>query len=339
MSSITDEHTDELKARRQRRQAGQAPPATNGETASSAQSADAARDLLRGLITDGAQHNEEAPAARDTDRGDEPRTSAREQNSYCDPRGAAGGAKARREGEEIDELIRRVKESMLGAAADASSTIQQRRPKGTADLSPDAAAPRRRGARRRVLATNKPPRSEAASKRTTRRWGATAAVLVAGIAGLLITLSAGGHAAPGAVDTSASSARLPAARPEAFGGALHAAIAAIAPGLQAIARRAAEAANAARARQRARRPHSRLHTSATRPRNQTPPVQSRTVAESSPPPTTAPQTQTSTPAPTPARSTYETPATPQTSATSSSQPAGPAGSDPLGGIGACVKGC
>src|SRR5450631_2536205 len=108
MSSITEEHIDELKARRQRRQAGQAPPATNGETASGAQSADAARDLLRGLITDCAQHNEEAPAARDTDRGDEPRTSAREQNSDCDPRGTAGGAKARREGEEIDELIQRV---------------------------------------------------------------------------------------------------------------------------------------------------------------------------------------------------------------------------------------
>ena len=64
MPPITNEQTDELKARRQRRKAGQAPPAVNGSTPPG-QSAGAARDLLRGLITDGARRDEEGSGATD----------------------------------------------------------------------------------------------------------------------------------------------------------------------------------------------------------------------------------------------------------------------------------
>lgn len=175
MSSFTDEHIDELKARRQQRQGRQAPPPANGATPSGAQSAGAARDLLRGLITNDGPHSEEVPAATPAGVGDEPHPRAREQDADSDSRIAGVGAKARNDGEKIDELIRRVKEGTPVTGADASSTIQQRRPKGTADLSPDA-VPRRRGARPRVPGTDRPPHSDAGSKRNTRRWAAAATV-------------------------------------------------------------------------------------------------------------------------------------------------------------------
>lgn len=342
MSSFTDEHIDELKARRQRRQGRQAPPPANGATPSGAQSAGAARDLLRGLITNDGQHSEpltsEAPATTHAGIGDEPHTRAHEQDADSDSRMAGVEAQARNDGEKIDELIRRVKEGALGSGPDASSTIQQRRPTGTADLSPDA-APRRRAARPRVPGTDKPPHSGAGAKRNTRRWAAAATVLIAGTAVLLITLgSVGGNHAPGAVSSSAPTARLPQARPGVFGEALRTTIAVIDRQLQAVARRAAEAAQAVRTRRTAKRRRARSHASVKRSTHQTPPAQSRPVVESSPPVTRAPQTPTHAPAAAPARSTSQT-STPQTPATGSSRPAGPSGSDPLGGIGSCVKGC
>jgi len=158
MSSFTDEH--ELKARRQRRQGRQAPLPANGATPSGAQSAEAARDLLRGLITNDGQHSEETPAATHAGVGDEPHPHAPEQSADSDSRIPGVEAQARNDGEKIDELIRRVKEGTPDTDADAASTIQQRRPKGTADLSPGA-APRRRAARPRVLGTDRPPHSDA----------------------------------------------------------------------------------------------------------------------------------------------------------------------------------
>jgi len=338
MSSLTDEHIDELKARRQRRQGRQAPPPANGATPSGAQSAEAARDLLRGLITNDGQHSEEAPAATHAGIADEPHPRAHERDGDSDSRIAGVEAQARNDGEKIDELIRRVKEGTPATGADASSTIQQRRPKGTADLSPDA-APRRRAARPRVLGTDRPPHSDAGSKRNTRPWRVAATVLVAGTAVLLIMLgSVGGHDGP--VSSSTSSSRLAVARPGSFAG-LRATIAAVAPQLQAVARRAAAAAQAERARRAAKRRLARSHASVKRSTHQTPPEQSRPVVESSPPVTTAPQTQTyaPAPAPAPARSPSQPSATPQTPATNRSRPAGATGSDPLGGIGSCVKGC
>ena len=70
MPPITDEHTNELEARRLRREARQASPATNGSAPAGGQAAGAARDLLRGLITDGARGDETGSAA--TDSGNNP---------------------------------------------------------------------------------------------------------------------------------------------------------------------------------------------------------------------------------------------------------------------------
>ncbi len=348
MSSFTDEH--ELKARRQRRQGRQAPPPANGATPSGAQSAEAARDLLRGLITNDGQHSEETPAETHAGVGDEPHPHAPEQNADSDSRIPGVSAQTRNDGEKINELIRRVKEGTPDTDADASSTIQQRRPKGTADLSPDA-APRRRATRPRVLAT-RPPHPDAGSKRNTRPWRVAATVLLAGIAALLITLSSvGGHDGP--VSSSTSSSRLAAARPGSFADALRATIAAVAPQLQAVARRAAATAHPARLRHTAQRRRARPHANVTRHKRQTSPEASRPVAQSSraattapqtqaepsPPVTTAPQTTNYPSSPAPARTTSQPSATPQTPATSRSRPAGAARSDPFGGIGSCVKGC
>ena len=349
MSSFTDEHIDELKARRQRRQGRQAPPPANGATPPGAQSAGAARDLLRGLITKDGQQSEEAPVATHAGVGDEPHPRAHEQDADSDSRIAGVEAQARSDGEKIDELIRRVKEGTPDTGPDASSTIQQRRPKGTADLSRDA-APRRRAARPRVLST-RPPHPDAGSKRNTRRWRVAATVLLAGIVVLLITLSSvGGHDGP--ASSSTSSSRLAAARPGSFAG-LRATIAAVAPQLQAVARRAAATAHAARSRHTAQRRRARPHANVTRHKRQTSPEASRPVAQSSraattapqtqaepsPPVTTAPQTTNYPSPPAPARTTSQPSATPQTPATSRSRPAGAARSDPFGGIGSCVKGC
>ena len=67
------------------------------------------------------------------------------------------------------------------------------------------------------------------------------------------------------------------------------------------------------------------------------PVRSR-IVRSSPSATNIPAPQTPTYTHTPAVASARSSAT-RTSATSSSRPAGPTGSDPLGGIGSCVKGC
>jgi hypothetical protein len=146
MPPITDEQTDELKARRQRRKAGQAPPAVNGSTSGGGQSAGAARDLLRGLITDGARRDEETSAALDPGSESKPAAPAnpeREEREASEP-----APRTPHGGEAIDELIRRVKDSAAGAAVGASSTLQQRRPKGTADLARDAATSRAAARRR-----------------------------------------------------------------------------------------------------------------------------------------------------------------------------------------------
>src|SRR5450755_2339285 len=140
MPPIINEQTDELKARRQRRKGRQEPPAVNGVTPAGGQSAGAARDLLRGLITDGAPRNEEGSAASGPGSESKPAVSASGERE--DRTASESAPTTSRGGEAIDELIRRVKDNAAGAAVEASSTLEQRRPKGTADLARDAATSR-----------------------------------------------------------------------------------------------------------------------------------------------------------------------------------------------------
>jgi hypothetical protein len=334
MPPIINEQTDELKARRQRRKAGQAPPAVNGSTPAG-QSAGAARDLLRGLITDGARRDEERSPA--SDPGSESKPAAAANPEREDRIASESAPRTPREGEAIDDLIRRVKDSAAGAAVEASSTLQQRRPKGTADLARDAAtssAP----ARRRAAKTELRSKGVAPTRKKHRR-AVAAMVLLAGIAILMVTLAdTGGTNVPRRLDSSIANARLAAARSGDFG-ALQATIAAIAPELRAVARRAASSARAAATRQGAKRRQIRSRATHARSKHRAKAFQRAPVTNSAPPSTTGTQTQASTAAPAPASTASQTSATSQPSATSSSRQAGPIGAGPLGGIGSCVKGC
>jgi hypothetical protein len=336
MSPIIDEQTDELKARRQRRKARQASVAATGSTPASGQSADAARDLLRGLITDGARRDGQRSATTHPGGEDEPAGPA---SPGGDDRVASESAtKARGEGEKIEELIRRVKESTADAAVEGSSTLQQRRPKGTADLSRDAAmspaAARRRAPETELRGTDLAPTPK------KHRWVAAATMLLAGIAILLATLAGiGGTSVPRGVHPSKRNSRLAVALPGVFGGALDATIAAIRSELPSVVRHAAASARAASNRHEARRRPIRSGARPARDQHRTAAARRAAVTNSSPPPTTVPETQTYSPTPAPASTAGHTSVTSQPTATSSSRPAGPTGSDPLGGIGSCVKGC
>jgi hypothetical protein len=335
MPPIINEQTDELKARRQRRKGRQEPPAVNGGTPAGGQSAGAARDLLRGLITDGAPRNEEGSAASGPGSESKPAVSA---SGEPEDRTASESAPTTsRGGEAIDELIRRVKDNAAGAAVEASSTLQQRRPKGTADLARDAVTSR--AARRRPSETELRSTDVAPTPKKRRRV-VGAIVLLGGIAVLLVTLAGtGGTSVPRRLDSSTASSRLAAARSGDLGGALQATIAAIAPELRAVARRAASSARAAASRRGAKRRQIRSRAGRARSKHRVAVVRRAPVTNSPPPSTTGTQTQTSTAAQAPASTASQTSATSQPSAKSSSRPAGPTGSDPLGGIGSCVKGC
>ncbi len=337
MPPITDEQTDELKARRQRRKAGQAPPALNGSTSIGGQSAGAARDLLRGLITDGAPRDDEGSAASDAGIELNPAASVRTEPEDCTASEAA--PTTRREGEAIDELIRRVKDSAAGGAVEASNTLEQRRPKGTADLARDAATSR--AATRRRAPETELRSSDAAPRPKKHRRAVAAAVLLAGIAILVVTLaSTGGTSGPARrLESSIASSRPGAARSGDFPGTLQAAIAAIAPELRAVAQRAASADRAAATRDAARRRQNRSRAKHSRSKHRAAVVQRAPATNSAAPSTTGTQPQASTATPTQASTASQTSATSQPSATSSSRSAGPIGAGPLGGIGSCVKGC
>lgn len=336
MPPITDEHTDELEARRLRRETRQASPAANGSAPAGAQSAGAARDLLRGLITDGARKDEGGSAG--TDSGNDSKSPAPATPEHEERVAREPAPRTPREGEGIDDLIRRVKDSAAGAAAETPSTLEQRRPKGTADLGRDAATTRA-ATRRREPETELHSTAVAPTPKKHRRAVAVA-VLLAGIAVLLVTqVSTGRTSAPQGVASSVHSSRLAAARSGDFGGALAATIAAIAPELRAVARRAASSARAAANRHVA--PHGKIRSRAThaRSKHRAAVVQHPPVTNSPPPSTTGTQSQSSATAQAPASTATQTSATSQHSATSSSRPAGPIGTGPLGGIGSCVKGC
>ncbi len=336
MPPITDEHTDELEARRLRREARQASPATNGSAPAGAQAAGAARDLLRGLITDGARGDEAGSAA--TDSGSETKPAAPANSEYEDRAAPESAPRTHREREAIDELIRRVKDSTAGAAAETSSTLEQRRPKGTANLARDAATAR--AATRRRVPETELRSTDVAPTPKKHRGPVAAVVLLAGTAVLLVTLAGtGGTSAPRRLDSLTARSQPAAAPSSYFDAALQTTIAAIAPELRAVAGRVASSARAAAARHAAKRRQIRSRAKHARAKHQATVVQPAPVTNSPTASATGTQTQSSTAAQSPASTASQTSATSQPSATSSSRQAGPIGAGPLGGIGSCVKGC
>jgi len=331
MSPITDEeHVDELK---ERRKARESRPGLRRPAPARIPSAEPARDLLGGLITSGSPEGDDNRSAGDQDAADGAPAPTREATSEPDARGERAESTAPVGGEKIDELIRRVKEG-TPADADVATTIQRRRPKGTADLSP-AAAPRRR---RRPARQTTPSRGQAPRRRRARLLGIVATLVVAGTAVLVVTLSSGpGRLNPARSDSSPTSTT---GFLTAFGGELNSTIAALGPELQPFARQAVSAARAARRRHVAahRRP-SHPHVKVPHRIRRAPRKQTRAVPASSPSTATTVQTQTYAPPPSPASTTSQTPVSATHSTTSNTHPSGPSGSNPLGGIGSCVKGC
>ena len=337
MPPITDEHTDELEARRLRREARQASPAANGSAPAGAQAAGAARDLLRGLITDGARGDEAGSAA--TDSGSESKPAAPANSEHEDRAAPESAPRTPRESEAIDELIRRVKDSAAGAAAETSSTLEQRRPKGTADLARDAAttraATRRRAPETELRSSDVAPTPKKHRRARGRGGAARGYRRPLGHAGrhrrnerastprLVDSQIATRRPRDPATSAGRSRPRSPRSRPSSERS----------PGASASSARAAAARHAAKRRQiRSRAKHARA-------KHQAAVVQRAPVTNSPPPSTTGTQTQSSTAAQAPASTASQTSATSQPSATSSSRPAGPIGAGPLGGIGSCVKGC
>jgi hypothetical protein len=329
MSPITDdEQVDELK---ERRRARESRPGSKRETAVRIPSAEPARDLLGGLITTGAPENGEESSASAHHAAPAP---APEALSESDAREEEAGSTGPVGGEKIDELIRRVKEG-TPADADVATTIQQRRPKGTADLPPSPAA---RRAHRRPRSTAR-SRRHAARPRTTRLLGIVATVVVAGSAVLVVALNgSSGRLSPARSDSSPTSSAGPFAT---FGGALRSTIAALGPELRPLAQRVVSTERTSRSRRTtARRRPTRSHTTIKHRVQRHPRQPTRAVASSSPSTTaTTVQTQTYAPA-SPVTSTPSQSSAPAThSTTSSTHPSGPTGSNPLGGIGSCVTGC
>jgi hypothetical protein len=331
MSPITDdEQVDELK---ERRKARESRPGLKRPAPVRIPSAEPARDLLGGLITSGSPERDDNRSAGVPDAADGAAAPTREATSEPDARGERAESTAPVSGEKIDELIRRVKEG-TPADADVAATIERRRPKGTADLSP-AAAPRRR---RRPTRQTTPSRGKAPRRRRTGLLGIAATLVVAGTAVLVLTFSSGsGRLSQARTDSSPTSTT---GFLTAFGGELNSTIAALGPELQPFARQAVSAARAARhrhvaAHRRPSHPHVKVpHRIRRAPRQET-----RAVPASSPSTATTVQTQTYTPPPSPASTTSQTPVSATHSTTSNTHPSGPSGSNPLGGIGSCVKGC
>jgi hypothetical protein len=331
MSPITDdEHVDELK---ERRKARESRPGSRRAAPPRIPSAEPARDLLGGLITSGSPERDDNRSAGAQDAADGARPPTRDATSEPDARGERAESTAPVGGEKIDELIRRVKEG-TPADADAATTIEQRRPKGTADLSP-AAAPRHR---RRPTRQTTPSRGQAPRRRRTRLLGIAATLVVAGIAVLVVTLSSGpSRLNPGRSDSPPTSTT---GFLTAFGGELNTTIAALGPELQPFTRQAVSATRAARRRHvAARRRPSHPHVKVAHHIRRGPRQQTRAVAASSPSTATTVQTQTYAPPPSPVSTTSQTPVSATHSTTTSTRPSGPSGSNPLGGIGSCVKGC
>jgi hypothetical protein len=144
MSSTTGEHINELEDRRRRREQRNAAQPGQTKPPRSANTAPEARDLLRDLITNGSR-----PDERSADHPDAGSSSAREGsgNGSVGTEGRRQPA-AHRNGEGVDELVRRVQAGAQTVAEEAERATRWGRPIGTADLSADAAT--RKSARRRV---------------------------------------------------------------------------------------------------------------------------------------------------------------------------------------------
>jgi hypothetical protein len=344
MSSLTTEQQrDDLAARRRRKQA-QETAAPNGDAVAALQSSQAARGLIRDVITGipdqtpagaGLEEGVSHTRARETDRPDSP------------PRVPTSRA-VTSDGERVDDLVRRVKEGASAASAEAIASGAHSRPKGTADLAADAAVKERD----RQLRISGSPRSSLAKRARIRGWGAAAFALAIGVAIVALAINSSGSRLVGrTTDLTATQTHQGEAGTEIFGGAVRKTIIGVGSAMKA---RAVLASAQARSPHRERTPNgqhsrsqirfgaTRRHRAATGQRSTS--QASRAIAATSDVRASAPRLATTSEAhsntpPSAGVSTSESATPHNSSTTATSHPAGPTGSNPLGGIGSCVKGC
>jgi hypothetical protein len=323
MSSTTGEHINELEERRQRRQQRNAARSGPAKPPRSAITAPEARDLLRDLITEGSRLDEGGAGhsdigslrATEDSRNGSIGTESKHQPS------------ARRNGEGVDDLVRRVQAGTQTAAAEAEHATRRARPIGTADLSADAATqnPARRRAGRNGVAD---PLHRVESNRRAAWAAAAAIVLIVGVAFALSLDSAGErrtattHSAPilATVAGLASAVRVTTSTVDRE--------------LEALTH---QADGQVHPRRRAtKRPRVRPQKHHARTARATSATQSQPVHVTSTPATSS-QTATSTQQSN--ASSGRSTAGGASSSSGSAQPAGPTNASPLGGIGSCVRGC
>ena len=188
MSSLTnDQHKDDLALRRRRKRA-QSAARDDGPTPA-AHSSQAARGLIGGLIT-GAPDSDKHAADPDAPPSSEnPPVTLPGQVAPQRPTNSASTPAA--DQENIDQLIRRVREGIV-ADGEALTDVSERRPQGTADLTADPApVPRRRVWRLPTKRELSRPQTEL--KHVARYLAAAAAVVMGTIALLAITLTSDPH--------------------------------------------------------------------------------------------------------------------------------------------------
>ena len=336
MSSLTnDQHKDDLALRRRRKRAQSA--ARDDGPAPAVHSSQAARGLIGGLIT-GAPDSDKHAADPDAPPSSEsPPVTLPGQVAPQRPMNSASTPAA--DQENIDQLIRRVREGIV-TDGEAATDVSERRPQGTADLKADPApVPRRRAWR--VPKRPELSRPQTELKHVARCLAAAAAVVLGTITLLAITLTSDPrHAAPtGGASLSnrplfnADAAQLAEKRLPS--------VVAITSKLHSAASQRRDTGRVSRLshpRQSARpdKRHAVIRAVPSQPTIASDVAQDTSVSQSS----TPAQRPT---APAPAQNTTQAAeSTPTQSATDnnmSSPPAGPKGSNPLDGIGSCVQGC
>lgn len=322
----TDEQRDDLAARRRRKEARQgAPRPVAGPSA--ADTSRAARGLLGGLITgDAAPMGGTATADPGLPQPREP-TPSKVDVSTAPPD---------RVSENVDDLVRRVSAGAAASAADAA-LVARRRPKGTADLAAELVPRHQHSARKRRFASTQSVRLRRVRGLSRHRWALATAVLLIGVAGVAVAMN--GPQTPSLHPAADGSSRAASTATGAavIGQRLSSTINDLSIGLRALIRHAAADASRQHRVLKVRSRRRMHHPKATARRAQASPTPAPIVS----------------PAPAQSATSYQPPSTPspvqepagqaaatsQPSSTNSSRSAGPSGSDPLGGIGSCVKGC
>lgn len=333
MSSTTDDHISEFEARRLKREAGRAASKRDEKPLRRPVPAEQARNLFGGLITNGSPSDTDpAPNPGVASEGATQTSGEQAEGALAGPRAGSPSA-ARRSGEGVDELVRRVKDGAQAAAADAAIATRPRRPTGTADLAPDAATRKRSPGQAVRRGDEAAPRTLSWKRGVT--WGPMAAVVL--VVGIVLVPSFGstsGRHVASSHGASVSAASIGAASAAGFGDALRTTVAAVESRLLTAARHATSPVKHVKRATTHRGIRSRRHaprTTHTTAATTSQPVTAATSAASSQ------TTQTYTP-PAPAASGQGSSAG-TSSSSSNSQPAGPTNAGPLGGIGSCVKGC